>query len=204
MRVLRWRSSVCTCWAFMDVDSELQPIFCHPCSETDNVYCEKVAEQNLQERVQHIRSEWHGYKQQLDGYLSWAAESGVFFRPKNIAYANNDLTAHQAMQDWERAGVTELDSPELPCGACEEPDLLARYVQGKRCREFQIEQWKADTQHFIEGNGRDIGPLFFPEEFVYRFTDKEFRALFGRDPDPDLLRVCNGSHLQGPSQEQGS
>lgn len=109
------------------------------------------------------------YKNTLTRYLEWVASD--FLRPK-FGHDPTGLSAAEAMLQWETHGI------QLP-ESSSEPDLLAKYVQGKTSRDFYITNWKEDC--------KDNHCL--PEEFLYTlgFDEIEFRSVFGRIPDPIMV-----------------
>lgn len=109
------------------------------------------------------------YQNALNHYLEWITDD--FLRPK-FGYDENGLSAAEAMLRWETYGEA------LPTHSSE-PDLLARYVQGKTSRDFYIKNWKEDCKN----------EWLHPEELLYTlgFNDTEFRSVFGREPDPLTL-----------------
>jgi hypothetical protein len=109
------------------------------------------------------------YRNALTRYLEWIADD--FLRPK-FQYDEGGLPAAEAMLQWETHGKA---LPE----ASSEPDLLAKYVQGKTSRDFYIKNWRDDCK---QGQA-------YPEEFLYTlgFNEDEFRSVFGREPDPMTL-----------------
>jgi len=106
------------------------------------------------------------YRNTLTHYLEWITDD--FLRPK-FEYDEAGQTAEEAMFMWETHGQA------LPKG-CKEPDLLAKYVQGKTSRDFYIKNWREDIK---QGQA-------WPEEFLFTlgFDESEFRSVFGRDPEP--------------------
>lgn len=125
------------------------------------------------------------YKNTLNKYLEWVKDD--FLRPK-YKLDPDGMTAAEAMLRWETYGES------LPVG-CQEPELLAVYVQGKTCRDFYIKNWRDDCKE----------SMAYPEEFLYTlgFDEVEFRSVFGRAPEPmslfnlgmieEFLRFTQGS-----------
>jgi hypothetical protein len=109
------------------------------------------------------------YRNTLAHYLEWITDD--FLRPK-FKYDGGGLSAAEIMLRWETYGEALPESSS-------EPDLLAKYVQGKTSRDFYIKNWKEDVK-----NG-----WLHPEELLYTlgFNEVEFRSVFGRDPDPLIL-----------------
>ena len=126
----------------------------------------------------------------LTRYLRWVADD--FLRPK-FSYDPNGMSAAEAMLRWETHGEALPESTS-------EPDLLAKYVQGKTSRDFYIENWREDWK---QGQA-------CPEEFLYTlgFDEQEFRSVFGREPDAyalfnlgmrdEFLRFTEGKELTFP------
>ena len=106
------------------------------------------------------------YRNALNHYLEWITDD--FLRPK-FEHDPDGIAADEAMLRWETYGEA------LP-GASKEPELLAKYVQGKTSRDFYIKNWKEDVK---QGQA-------WPEEFLYTlgFNEVEFNSVFGREPEP--------------------
>ena len=109
------------------------------------------------------------YRNTLTRYLEWITDD--FLRPK-FGLDENGISAAEAMLRWETYGE------KLP-EASSEPDLLAKYVQGKTSRDFYIKNWKDDCKM----------EQACPEEFLYTlgFSEVEFRSVFGREPNAMVL-----------------
>lgn len=106
------------------------------------------------------------YLNTLESYLRWITDD--FLRPK-YQFDANGISAAEAMLRWETYGEA------LPTHSSE-PEMLAKYVQGKTSRDFYIKSWK---------DGIKAGD-FLAEEFLgtLGMDEKEFRSVFGREPDP--------------------
>jgi hypothetical protein len=104
---------------------------------------------------------------------------GIFMRPK-FKQSHNGLMAYQCFWDWDTKGVS------LP-QELEDPELLEDLVQGKRCREFTIDQWVETYEK------RDEYPIW-PEEYLdHPGMDTDlFKKLFGREPNPDGVNSITG------------
>jgi hypothetical protein len=109
------------------------------------------------------------YQNALTHYLEWITDD--FLRPKFV-YDENGMSAAESMLRWETYGEA------LPTHSSE-PELLAKYVQGKTSRDFYIKNWKEDVRN----------QWLHPEELLYTlgFNESEFRSVFGREPDPYTL-----------------
>ena len=109
------------------------------------------------------------YLNALNHYLEWITND--FLRPK-FGYDENGMSAAESMLRWETYGES------LPTHSSE-PDLLAKYVQGKTSRDFYIKNWKEDVRN----------QWICAEELLYTlgFNEVEFRSVFGREPDPFTL-----------------
>ena len=109
------------------------------------------------------------YLNVLNRYLEWVTND--FLRPK-FEYDENGMSAAESMLRWETYGEA------LPTHTSE-PDLLAKYVQGKTSRDFYITNWKEDVRN----------QWLYPEELLYTlgFNEVEFRSVFGREPNPLIL-----------------
>jgi hypothetical protein len=198
VRVIDWHSPCCPCYGRFIL--ELDKIQVIPC-DLDHfwwcaVICNEVTRRKERERNKTERT---SFKPVLDDYLLWKDDL-VFMRPMNIQCSAGAPSAQQAMQDWEFVGVHAASDRDVPALWSSEPELLADYVQGKRCREFTIKNWKEDTIyngiHFIEGDGRDIGSLFWPEEFIGTsgLTAENFESIMGVPPNPERMKVLYGEH----------
>lgn len=109
------------------------------------------------------------YQNALTHYLEWITDN--FLRPK-FEYDENGISAAEAMLKWETHGQ------DLPI-ASSEPNLLAKYVQGKTSRDFYIKNWKEDIRN----------EWLHSEELLYTlgFNEVEFKSVFGREPNPLIL-----------------
>jgi hypothetical protein len=109
------------------------------------------------------------YQNALTHYLEWITND--FLRPK-FGYDANGLSAAECMLRWETYGEA------LPTHSSE-PELLAKYVQGKTSRDFHIKNWKEDVRN----------QWLHPEELLYTlgFNEVEFLSVFGREPNPLIL-----------------
>lgn len=108
------------------------------------------------------------YVNTLTHYLNWITDD--FLRPK-YAYDAAGFSAAEAMLRWETYGEN------LPSHTSE-PELLAKYVQGKTSRDFYIKNWRDDCKE----------RQAYPEEFLYTLGfSQEFQSVFGRKPDPVIL-----------------
>lgn len=164
----------------MEVDTEEHRIKCYPCDHTHVYYCMRVGYDTLTRKLREMSHPFKDDIKKMRELLKWRGDD-VFFRP-TFQLEHNGLKAYQCFWDWDTKGVT------LPTG-CEEPELLADLVQGKRCREFQIDEW-LDTWA-----KRDIYPIW-PEEYLSHpgMDEKLFKKLFGRAPTPEIvegLKVVN-------------
>lgn len=76
------------------------------------------------------------------------------------------------MFEWDSLGYN-------PSRRCSDPNKLSDYVQGKKCRDWHITEWKS---------GIEDG-LFIPEEFLGTLgcNEKEFESIFGRKPRKNIL-----------------
>jgi len=109
------------------------------------------------------------YHNTLNGYLNWVKDD--FLRPE-FRFDEYGDSAAQAMFKWETHGFA------LPSHTSE-PDLLAKYVQGKTSRDFYVKNWRDDCK---QENA-------VAEEFLYSLglNEVEFKSVFGREPDPMVL-----------------
>jgi hypothetical protein len=87
------------------------------------------------------------YHKRLAEYLRWISPGVDFLRPHKVAVSPHGVSAAEAMCAEESRGVI------LPC---REPELLARYQQGKRLRDWHISEWRSGIK---DG-------LFVPSEFI--------------------------------------
>ena len=115
------------------------------------------------------------YQRTLKGYLRWAGE-GSFLRPPLVESSVAGPSAAVCMKRWESEGIVPTCSSE--------PELLARYAQGKVNRDWHITEWK---------DGIRMG-LFVAEEFIGTLgCDKDnFTSIFGRAIRPAVLEVVHG------------
>lgn len=177
-RRLYWHSTVCTCSAFICVDQpDLARLFLEPCDAEHLVWVVLVGRDVLDQKLREMKPYPPRYKKTLDNYLKWCGDSN-FLRPSAVP-AGSTLSAAQAMRDSETYGVCPQQ--------CVEPELLARYLQGKACREFHITEWKAPSIRM--GNWGEETALFYPEEFLGTLgMDREtFKFVWGREPNDALI-----------------
>lgn len=113
------------------------------------------------------------YKRVLEGYLRWIGEDSVFMRPVEISRDPTGPSAAEWMKDWESRGLESLTTSE--------PELLARYQQGKRCRDWHISEWKQGVR---EG-------LFIAEEFIgtLGMDEENFASVFGHAPRESIREL---------------
>lgn len=100
------------------------------------------------------------YKRTLNKYIKWteinlldledteSTEPINTFKPELLTLDINGLYADKIMYNWESLGIT------MP-NTCSNPELLARYIQGKTLRDWHVTEWKVGIE---EG-------LFNKEEF---------------------------------------
>ena len=139
------------------------------------------------------------YQKVLDRYLKWIPEESIMFLPNSITYEPSAPAALICMFAWETHGVRCLET-------CE-PALLARYIQGKKSRDWHISEWLSCI--IRRGNPKEEMALFYPEEFlgVLGMDTQEFVSVFEREPDESILRALKPNHpelatLNGMVQER--
>ena len=141
---------------------------------------------------------WRDDIAKLTDMLLW--KTGIFMRPV-FQFAPNGLKAFQCFWDNEGKGVTLPD--EL-----EEPELLADLVQAKANREFIIDEWLDTYWGAFDQNGeirskREEYPIWPEEYFAFPgMTEKIFRTLFHRDPNPDIIKVLKEPETEAPWAQQ--
>ena len=201
-RKISWQSTACGCSAVIDVDTEEHEIICRPCSPehttsvnwkgVENHYCETVAHDVLPRKLAEMSKPWRDDIAKLKEMLLW--KTGIFMRSA-FQFAPNGLKAFQCFWDNEGKGVTLPD--EL-----EEPELLADLVQAKANREFIIDEWLDTYWGAFDQNGeirskREEYPIWPEEYFAFSgMTEKIFRTLFHRDPNPEIIEALKGSETE--------
>lgn len=121
------------------------------------------------------------YQTTLEDYLKW--RSGNFLRPVFKLSDSGDPV--EIMWQWETLGRP------LPEG-CLEPELLADYVQGKKCRDWHIKEWRDGVED----------KYFLAEEFMggLGLTEENFESIFGRPIDRDCLEYLRYWDLTAESE----
>lgn len=162
----------------MEVDTEEHHLRIEPCEPLHEEYCRRVCEDVLPRRISEMSTPHRNDVEKMNELLKW--KFGIFMRPV-FRKEENGLTAYQCFWDWDTKGVT------LPEGL-EDPELLADLVQAKRNREFTIDQW-VETFSL-----RDEYPIW-PEEYLVHpgMNLRLFRKLFGRDPNPEIVKALKTS-----------
>jgi hypothetical protein len=162
----------------MEVDTEEHLLSTAPCSPEHEYYCEQVCREALLKRILEMSKPYKADIEKMDDLLKW--KFGIFMRPV-FHKEENGLTAYQCFWDWDTKGVSLPES-------LEDPELLMDLVQAKRNREFTIDQW-VETFSF-----RDEYPIW-PEEYLSHpgMDLVLFRKLFGRDPNPEIVKALKTS-----------
>ena len=200
-----WNSPVCGCRVLC---SEIDPIvsLCTSCvqmgdAEGMSIYMSKMGTQMYPVGLQKLREKERitlrlakiGYGDefatQLQRWLRSAPPEETFFKMQPSEPEPKGFPADLVMYSWESTGV------RLPCS---EPEIMARYEQGKAIKGLMEKMWKEDCRNDTEMM------TCFPEELV---VDGQigFNAvcdLVGRDLNGTLLWISasDGVAVEGFSE----
>lgn len=106
------------------------------------------------------------YVKRLENYIQWIPKESDLFKQEFI-FSENGSSAYDIMLDWESNGV------QLP-KYTSQPELLSKYVQGKKSRDFHIKEWKQAVKSLYFKSEE------FKDSLGCKDNEKEFRNIFNQ------------------------